>query len=56
MDEDKEYEARQMLHEMREMRRNRNRHSCADGYCGAEDCSTCRPNSREYYNEEEEGE
>ena len=41
-DEDRLYEMRQELQEMKRIRRNL---SCTDGFCGAEDCPRCRHGS-----------
>ena len=39
-DEDRLHEMRQEWHEMKRRRRNL---SCANGFCGADDCEKCRP-------------
>ena len=49
--EDREAEARQ---EYYEMKRRRRRYSCSDGYCGADDCDTCRPGNRYHEMEDED--
>ena len=51
MDENRLEEMRQELHEMRRRRINL---SCADGYCGADDCPRCRPGSYRFAMDEEE--
>ena len=50
-DEDRLYEMRQELHEMNRRRRNL---SCADGFCGADDCPKCRLGSYMFATQEEE--
>ena len=50
-DEDRLHEMRQEYHEMRRRRRNL---SCANGYCGADDCPKCRPGSYRFATAEDD--
>lgn len=51
----KPWENEDDLYEMQwEFNRNRKRnYSCADGFCGADDCERCRPGCTNENNEEE---
>jgi hypothetical protein len=51
LDEDLMEELRQ---EQAWQRRRIRNTSCADGYCGAEDCARCRPGSYRFANEDYE--